>query len=364
MNWLQSIIELFTRLSVTTIAAWVALVQVVREAIPLVKTTLDTMALPPAASMTSLGVWTAVLAALLLWVWLSGDARLKLTATLYGRWRQAAGASMINLNQTDPVAFYSSLKNVVSVRWSGWAKPVSVRVRGTAGIVTVGLQIQFLRDLQSLTGGKEKYVCSFKNLGRGWLEAKAVGRLTSKIEASMLKTLEELELIAVVRPSVFDESTVINVSEESTPVESITWAVNDGGMLRPDEKQALASSLAEARGGDWLVSSTPDGMVKASRVQADGPVIMEEDGNGGYKASEATPDWMREQQARMSGQAGGQPYGGAARNAGYFGYGYGQTQPGTQWAGHGQGNSQYNQPNGDKFRGGKPANVNYVNLDN
>lgn len=353
MNWLQSIIELFTRLSVTTIAAWVALVQVVREAIPLVKTTLDTMALPPVASMTSLGVWSAVLAALLLWVWLSGDARLKLTATLYGRWRQAAGASMINLDQTDPVAFYSSLRNVVSVRWSGWAKPVSVRVRGTAGIVTVGKQIQFLRDLQALTGGKERYVCSFKNLGRGWLEAKAVGRFTSKMEASMLTTLEELELIAVVRPSVFDESTVINVSEESTPVESITWAVSDGGMLSPVEKQTLAEALSEARGGEWLVSSAPDGKAKASRMQPAGPRVMDVTGDGSYVDSEAVPDWIREQEARARVE-GQRPHVAYGQQSGYTTASGGDREP----------DATGDQRRSDErtWRGGKPEGMSYVNL--
>lgn len=354
MNWLQSLIELFTRWSVTTIAAWAALAQTVREAVPIVKAAVDSSTLPPIDSMSGLGLWLFVLAGLLAWVWLSGDARLKLAATLYGRWRRAVGAPMIDLGQTDPVAFYSSLRNVVSVRWSGWAKPVSVRVKGTAGVATVGLQTQFLEDLSALTGGKGKYVCSFKNLGRGWLEAKAVGKFTSKMEASMLRTLEELELIAVVRPGVFDRSTIIDVVEETEPVESITWTVGDGSMLAPVEKQALAEALMEARGGDWLVSSAPDGKVKASRVQAAGPRVMDVAGDGSFAYSEAKPDWVREQEARV--HAGAQqaysPYDRRQSERSASGAAYDASSAGGQRQRDGQGS----------FRGGKPEGMSYVNL--
>lgn len=354
MNWLQSLIELFTRWSVTTIAAWVALVQTIRLSAPLVKTAVDSAELPPIDSMTGPGLWLLVLAGLLAWVWLSGDARLKLTATLYGRWRSAVGAPMIDLGQTDPVAFYSSLRNVVSVRWSGWAKPVSVRVKGTAGYATVGLQTQFLDDLRALTGGKWRYVCSFKNLGRGWLEARAAGRFTHKMEASMLRTLEELELIAVVRPGVFDRSTLIDVVEEAEPVESITWTVSDGGMLAPVEKQALAGALAEARGGDWLVSSTPDGKVRASRVQAASPRVMDVAGDGSFEYSEAEPDWVREQeaQARAGAQQAYGPYDGQRSERASSGEAYDAGSAGDQRRRGGRGS----------YRGGKPGGMGYVNL--
>lgn len=353
---MQSLIELFTRWSVTTIAAWVALVQTIRLSAPLVKTAVDSAALPQVDSMTGPGLWLLVLAGLLVWVWLSGDARLKLTATLYGRWSRAVGAPMIDLGQTDPVAFYSSLRNVVSVRWSGWAKPVSVRVKGTAGYATAGLQTQFLEDLRALTGGRVRYVCSFKNLGRGWLEAKAASKFTRKMEASMLKTLEWLELIAVVRPGVFDRSTMIDVVEETEPVESITWTVGDGGMLAPVEKQALAGALMEARGGDWLVSSTPDGKVRASRVQAAGPRVMDVAGDGSFEYSDAEPDWVREQEAQV--RAGAQQAYGP-----YDGQRSGRDSSGEAYDAGSAGDQQRRRRDGyGNFRGGKPEGMGYVNL--
>lgn len=346
----------------SAVIAWVALVQAIREAIPVVKTVMSTMVLPPAESLTGLFAWVGVLAVVYLWVWLSGDARMKLTATLYGRWRQAAGLPMIDLDQSDPVSFYSSLKNAVRVHWSGWAKPASVRLRGTAGVVTVGLQVRFLRDLQALTGGKEKYVCSFDGVSHGWLEAKAVGWFTGKIESKMMKRLTGLELMATVRPAVYDESTVTPVAESESPVESMTWEGVPGGMLSPVEKDMLAATLSDARGGEWLVSSTVNGDVTAARKQTGDKPVMDVDGDGGFTMSDATPDWVRAQQAQMrarqaDGTAGRAPYS-QQYGAGYAGSGdYAHSS-------RSDGPSESTDPAGNdarRFYGGKPAGMNYVN---